>query len=270
MDALAELTALEAADSFVARHVAPSGTEIAGMLAVVGAASLEDLAGRTVPPSIQLGAIQSAAPMELPAAIDEAGAIAELRGLAAMNDVKTSLIGQGYHGTHTPPVILRNVLENPGWYTAYTPYQAEIAQGRLEALLNYQTMVCDLTGMPIANASLLDEATAAAEAMTMAERCAQIAGRSRAFFVDGQRPAIRRRIAVIRDPGGCLWRSTVIDAARRKALQRSRRPTRSPAIFQYPGTTWAMCATFSAEIAALHAARAIAVVCDRPAGAGAC
>jgi len=138
MDMLAELTALEARDSFVARHVAPSEGEIAGMLAVLGVASLGELANRTVP-----GAIRTQQAMDLPPAIDEAGAMAELRELAGRNVLKKSLIGQGYHGTHTPPVILRNVLENPGWYTAYTPYQAEIAQGRLEALLNFQTMVCD-------------------------------------------------------------------------------------------------------------------------------
>ncbi len=163
MDMLAELTALEARDAFVARHVAPSEGEIAGMLAVLGVATLGELANRTVP-----GAIRTQQAMDLPPAIDEAGAIAELRELAGRNVLKKSLIGQGYYGTHTPPVILRNVLENPGWYTAYTPYQAEIAQGRLEALLNFQTMVCELTAMPIANASLLDEATAAAEAVAMA------------------------------------------------------------------------------------------------------
>ena len=159
----AELAALEAADSFVARHIGPSEADIAAMLHAVGAATLDELAAKTVPP-----AIRSNQTLDLPPPIDEAAVIAELRGLAARNVLKKSLIGMGYHGTHTPPVILRNVLENPGWYTAYTPYQAEIAQGRLEALLNFQTMICELTGMEIANASLLDEATAAAEAMAMA------------------------------------------------------------------------------------------------------
>ena len=160
---MAELAALEAADSFVSRHIAPSDDEIAAMLREVGAASLADLAAKTVP-----GTIRTNAALDLPPPIDEAGVMAELRELAARNVLKKSLIGMGYHGTVTPPVVLRNVLENPGWYTAYTPYQAEIAQGRLEALLNFQTVICELTGMEIANASLLDEATAAAEAMAMA------------------------------------------------------------------------------------------------------
>src|SRR6476661_5850001 len=162
MDFLAELAALEAADGFVARHIGPSESDIAAMLHEVGVATLDDLAAKTVPQAIRTNQA-----LVLPPPIDEAAVIAELRGLAAKNVLKKSLIGMGYHGTHTPPVIQRNVLESPGWYTAYTPYQAEIAQGRLEALLNFQTMICELTAMEIANASLLDEATAAAEAMTM-------------------------------------------------------------------------------------------------------
>lgn len=163
MNALTDLAALEAADQFVSRHIGPSDADIAAMLRLIGRASLDDAAAAAVPESIR-----SNQAMNLPPPIDEAAVIAELRGLAARNTLKKSLIGMGYHGTVTPPVILRNVLENPGWYTAYTPYQAEIAQGRLEALVNFQTLICELTGMEIANASLLDEATAAAEAMAMA------------------------------------------------------------------------------------------------------
>src|SRR5207344_2673155 len=126
-------------------------------------------------------AIREQAPIPLPGAMSEAASLAKLAAIAAGNRVMKSYIGQGYYGTHTPGVILRNILENPAWYTAYTPYQPEIAQGRLEALVNFQTMVCDLTGMAIANASMLDEATAAAEAMTLALRVGKSA--SRRFFV---------------------------------------------------------------------------------------
>src|SRR5271165_6098418 len=165
MSALDELQALESADAFAARHIGPDAAQMAAMLGVVDAASLDDLIAQTVPESIR-----SNAGLKLPQALSEAAVLLQLRGLAQRNVVKKSLIGLGYHGTITPPVIQRNVLENPAWYTAYTPYQAEISQGRLEAILNFQTLVGDLTAMPIANASLLDEATAAAEAMMLARR----------------------------------------------------------------------------------------------------
>ena len=139
------------------------------MLSVIGAASRRALVDTIVPRSI---ARQQ--PMVLPAPATEAAALAELKAIAGRNRVLKSFIGQGYHGTHTPGVILRNILENPAWYTAYTPYQAEISQGRMEALVNFQQMICDLTGMPIANASMLDEATAAAEAMTLARRSVRV------------------------------------------------------------------------------------------------
>src|SRR5574343_2102914 len=159
------LEALETDREFAARHIGPDAADEARMLGVIGAASREALMQTIVP-----AAIRRPAPMDLPAPLTEAEALAELRAIAAKNRVLKSFIGCGYHGTHTPGVILRNILENPAWYTAYTPYQAEISQGRMEALVNFQTMVCDLTGMAIANASMLDEATAVAEAMTLAKR----------------------------------------------------------------------------------------------------
>ena len=155
---------LEPAGEFARRHIGPDEAEIAAMLEVVGAASLDDLIERATP-----RAIRSARPLDLPPAKSEPEALAALRAMAEQNRVLTSMIGMGYYGTVTPTVILRNVLENPGWYTAYTPYQAEVSQGRLEALLTFQQMVADLTGLELANASLLDEATAAAEAMAMAQ-----------------------------------------------------------------------------------------------------
>ncbi len=154
---------LSPCDSFARRHLGSTDAEIAQMLATLGEPSLDALIAKTVPSGIRL-----AGPMNLPAAAGENAALAELRALAAKNRIFRSFIGEGYYDCFTPGVIQRNILENPGWYTAYTPYQAEIAQGRLEALLNFQTMVADLTGLPISNASLLDEATAAAEAMHMA------------------------------------------------------------------------------------------------------
>jgi glycine dehydrogenase len=166
---------LEAGDQFVDRHVGPDAAEVQQMLAAIGAESLSELIDQAVPSSIRLGR-----ELELPGARSEAGALAALRELADKNQVRRSLIGMGYADTVTPAVILRNVLENPGWYTQYTPYQAEISQGRLEALLNFQQMVADLTGLPLANASLLDEATAAAEAMAMAKG---IAGKKKNTFV---------------------------------------------------------------------------------------
>ena len=164
--ALKPLAELETGGEFIPRHIGTNGgDDEARMLAVVGVASRRELIERVVPASIA-----RPAPMRLPPPLGEAEALAELRKIAAQNRVLKSFLGQGYHGTHTPGVILRNVLESPAWYTAYTPYQAEISQGRLEALVNFQTMVTDLTGMAIANASMLDEATAAAEAMTLARR----------------------------------------------------------------------------------------------------
>jgi glycine dehydrogenase len=169
---------LEEHGEFIMRHIGPRDEDTQRMLLEIGVTSLEELISSTIPPSIQLDE-----PLALDAALSETEALARLREIASMNQVQHNMIGMGYHETILPAVIQRNVLENPGWYTAYTPYQAEISQGRLEALLNFQQMVCDLTGMPIANASLLDEATAAAEAMTMLQRVNR-KSRSRRFLVD--------------------------------------------------------------------------------------
>ncbi len=252
MDALAELADLEAADGFVSRHIGPSDSDIVAMLHEVGAATLDDLAAKTVPPAIRTNQA-----LELPPPIDEAAVMAELRGLAAKNVVKKSLIGMGYHGTHTPPVIQRNVLENPGWYTAYTPYQAEIAQGRLEALLNFQTMICELTAMEIANASLLDEATAAAEAMAMAHAVSRTKSDVLAVATD-LHPQTRAVLATRAQPIGITLvdvspgNLAAIGAAQPFAL-----------MLQYPGTTGAV-RELSPEISAAHEVDALVIVCADP------
>ncbi|MEI7547530.1 MAG: glycine dehydrogenase, partial [Actinomycetota bacterium] len=170
MDARPTLTDLLATDDFVRRHIGPSLSEQAHMLRTIGVTTLDELLVETVPSTIRM-----AEALPLPASRTVEDVLAELKSIAQRNRPRTSLIGQGYYGTVVPPVIQRNLLENPAWYTAYTPYQPEISQGRLEALLNYQTMVAGLTGMQLANASLLDEATAAAEAMTMARRSSKAA-----------------------------------------------------------------------------------------------
>ncbi|GGH48483.1 aminomethyl-transferring glycine dehydrogenase [Frigidibacter albus] len=226
------------------RHIGPSPEEMRLMLQAVGAPDLDALIAETVPGSIRQGTDLDWAPLA------EHELLAKMRGVAAKNRVMASLIGQGYHGTVTPPVIQRNILENPAWYTAYTPYQPEIAQGRLEALLNYQTMVADLTGLPIANASLLDEATAAAEAMAMAERVAK--SKARAFFVD--EACHPQTIAVIRTRAQPLGIEVLVGPADSLDVSRV-----FGAIFQYPGT-YGEVRDFTPEIEALHAAGAIAVV----------
>ncbi|MDJ0731424.1 MAG: aminomethyl-transferring glycine dehydrogenase [Crocosphaera sp.] len=165
-------------DSFINRHIGPNSQEIDKMLKVLGFSTLDQLIDATVPQAIRLSK-----PLNLPEAQSEYGALAQLKSIASKNQIFRSYIGMGYHDCITPPVIQRNILENPGWYTAYTPYQAEIAQGRLEALLNYQTMIVELTGLEIANASLLDEGTAAAEAMSMSYGLCKNKN-ANAFFVD--------------------------------------------------------------------------------------
>ena len=168
---------LAVTDSFSTRHIGPDRDQIAQMLKVLGFSSLDQLIDKTVPPAIRLNKS-----LKLPAALTESTALAQLKAIASQNQVHRSFIGSGYYNCITPAVILRNILENPGWYTSYTPYQAEIAQGRLEALLNFQTMVIDLTGLEIANSSLLDEGTAAAEAMSLSYGVCKT--KANAFFVD--------------------------------------------------------------------------------------
>ncbi len=249
MDGLAELAALEAQDAFVARHIGPSETDILAMLRTVGAGSLDELIARTVP-----GGIRAASAMNLPDASDEAAVLAELASLAAQNDADIkSLIGCGYHGTHTPPVILRNVLENPGWYTAYTPYQAEISQGRLEALLNFQTAIADLTGLPVANASLLDEATAVAEAVAMAHG----ADRGGSTVIAVAADLHPQALAVLRTRANPLGLVLAEFAPGDTAALSACNPF--AVVLQYPGTTGAI-RPLQAEIAAAHEVGALAIV----------
>jgi glycine dehydrogenase len=237
-------TAYDPTDFANRRHIGPSPAEIAEMLAVVGAKSVDDLIDQTLPSSIRQEAPLEWEPMS------EAELMAHMRGIAARNKPMVQMIGQGYYGTHTPPAIQRNVLENPAWYTAYTPYQPEIAQGRLEALLNFQTMVADLTGLEIANASLLDEATACAEAMVMAERVAK--SKAKAFFIDEN--CHPQNIAVMKTRAEPLGIEVIVGAP--EALD----PTAVfGAIFQYPGTYGGL-SDPSAQIAALHAEKAIGIV----------
>ena len=189
MQSAKPLGELEDSHEFAARHIGVTEADQALMLQAVGVESRRALMARIVPASIARHST-----MAIPAPLSEAAALEELRAIASRNQIFRSHIGQGYYGTHTPGVILRNILENPAWYTAYTPYQAEISQGRLEALLNFQTMVTDLTGMAIANASMLDEATAAAEAMTLAMRMGK--SKSTTFFVDDE--VLPQTLAVLR------------------------------------------------------------------------
>ncbi len=232
------------------RHIGPSPAEMTDMLKLIGYPSLDALIDATVPDSIR-----QKAPLVWGAAMTEREALDTLRDIANRNKVLTSLIGQGYYGTITPPVIQRNILENPAWYTAYTPYQPEISQGRLEALLNFQTMITDLTGLDVANASLLDEATAAAEAMALSERTAK--SKAKAFFVD--KNCHPQTIAVIETRAAPLgWQVIVGDPFA------DLDPTEVfGAIFQYPGT-YGHARDFSGLIARLHQTGAIATLAADP------
>jgi glycine dehydrogenase len=247
MSARTPLALLEDGTAFAPRHIGIEPQDEGRMLSAIGAASRAALVDAIVP-----RAIRRSRPMALPAPAGEAEALAQLAGIAAKNRVLRSFIGQGYHGTHTPPVILRNVLENPAWYTAYTPYQAEISQGRLEALVNFQTMVCDLTGMAIAGASMLDEATAAAEAMTLALRSgAKVEGEPVLFVADDVLP---QTLDVVRTRARPLGIRVVVGPARDAAGAPA-----FAALLQYPGVTGAI-HDLKPAIDALHARGAFAIV----------
>ncbi len=212
---------------FAQRHIGPSPAEQARMLAVVGHESLDELARAALPPQLAGGT-----PLRLPPPLSEAAAQAELRRLAGKNQVLTSMIGLGYYGTVTPAVIRRNLLENPGWYTAYTPYQPEISQGRLEALLNFQTMVADLTALPVAGASLLDEATAAAEAMTLARRAV---GRGSIFLADSD--CLPQTLAVLRTRAEPLGIQLVVAEVTPEVIAAQPEGELFGLLLQYPGAS---------------------------------
>jgi glycine dehydrogenase len=231
------------------RHIGPSPAEMSEMLKVVGAKSLDALIEDTIPK-----AIRSAAKLDFGKPMSERELLHHMREVAEKNQVLTSLIGMGYHGTVTPPAIQRNILENPAWYTAYTPYQPEISQGRLEALLNFQTMICDLTGLEVANASLLDEATACAEAMTMAQRVAK--SKATAFFVD--RDCHPQNIALVQTRAEPLGIEVIIGNPDKMEADKV-----FGALFQYPGT-YGHVRDFTDHIAQLHAADAVAIMTADP------
>lgn len=241
-----ESRADQAATTFSRRHIGPSPRDVEAMLETVGAKSLRALMGETLPASIR-----QQHPLDLGAALSETEALAHMSDLASRNQVFTSLIGQGYSGTILPAVIQRNILENPAWYTAYTPYQPEISQGRLEALFNFQTMICDLTGLDIANASLLDEATAAAEAMALAERASSV--KSKTFFVDHE--VHPQTLAVLRTRAEPLgWTLTIGDP-----LHDLDRTEVFGALLQYPASSGAV-RDLRGAIATLRGKGALAVV----------
>jgi glycine dehydrogenase len=235
-------------DTFPRRHLGSSAAEIAEMLDLVGYPTLDALIDAAVPADIRLRRL-----LHLPNGLSESQALAELRGIAARNQVFRSYLGTGYSDTLTPPVIQRNILENPGWYTAYTPYQPEIAQGRLEALLNFQTMICDLTGLAIANASLLDEGTAAAEAMHLCSAIRGDAEKRRVFFVSAA--CHPQTIAVVRTRAEPLGIAIVVGDHRKVEIG----PETFGVLLQYPATDGGIF-DYEAFIAQAHAAGALAVV----------
>ncbi|WP_313035417.1 aminomethyl-transferring glycine dehydrogenase, partial [Massilia alkalitolerans] len=244
------LTQLEARDSFIPRHIGPSASEQAAMLSTLGYASRAALIDAVVPANIRRQDTMDLGQFVEPRSEEEA--LATLKALASKNKVMKSMIGQGYYGTHTPKVILRNIFENPAWYTAYTPYQPEISQGRLEAILNFQQMITDLTGMGIANSSMLDEGTAAAEAMTLLQRVGKSA--SKVFYVaDDVLPQTLEVVRTRAEPIGVEVR--VIAAGEIEKLEE----TCFGVLLQYPGVNGEV-RDYRAAVEHLHAAGAMVVV----------
>ena len=231
------------------RHIGPSPAEMGEMLKTIGYSDIDGLIDDTLPKSIR-----QKKPLDFGKAKSERELLYHMRVTASKNIVLTSLIGQGYYGTVTPPVIQRNILENPAWYTAYTPYQPEISQGRLEALLNFQTMISDLTGLEISNASLLDEATACAEAMTMAQRVSK--SKSYAFFVDEN--CHPQNIEVMRTRAKPLGIKLILDKPENMVAEQV-----FGAIYQYPGTHGGV-TDYTDAMSELHGAKAIGIVCADP------
>ena len=245
-----QLDAVLSRGRFSRRHLGSHHREIAAMLETLGYDSLEELIAKTIPEEIR-----STKPLDLPPAAGEEEALAELLEIASRNEIRTSYIGMGYHSTNLPAVIRRNILENPGWYTAYTPYQAEISQGRMEALVNFQTMVCDLTGMAIANASMLDEATAAAEAMAMCHDLKGIQGGGSFFVSEGCHPQTISLLLTRTEPLGIVLIVGSEDQIPTSDL--------CGGILQYPATDGAIIDPTSA-IEKIHAAGGLAVVASDP------
>jgi glycine dehydrogenase len=234
---------------FAARHIGPAEASQARMLEAIGYSSLDELTAAALPAGIAVDA-----GLTLPAPLTEDQALAELRRLASMNAVATSMIGLGYYGTHTPAVIRRNLLENPAWYTAYTPYQPEISQGRLEALLNFQTMVEDLTGLPVAGASMLDEANAAAEAMTLARRAR---GKGTVFLADAD--CLPQTLAVLATRAEPLGITLVTGTVTPELIEAQPAGELFGVLLQYPGASGEV-RDLAPAIAAAHAASALAAV----------
>ncbi|HXZ65776.1 MAG TPA: glycine dehydrogenase (aminomethyl-transferring), partial [Streptosporangiaceae bacterium] len=234
---------------FAQRHIGPAPADQARMLEAVGYATLDELTAAALPADLRADV-----PLSLPDPLSEAEAVAELRRLAGQNTIATSMIGLGYYGTHTPAVIRRNVLENPAWYTAYTPYQPEISQGRLEALLTFQTMVEDLTALPVAGASMLDEATAAAEAMTLTHRAR---GHGSVFLADAD--CLPQTLAVLATRAEPLGIELVTGRVTAELIAAQPAGELFGVLLQYPGASGAVRDPGPA-IAAAHEAGALAVV----------